>query len=383
MFYNGIKKEVFLLAISRQREQFQQKVDKIQEELPFYCVEYIDSRDHLSPVTLYNYAKDFQEFFEWLIAEKIVNGPVKEIELSALEKLPLKEVESYFRAIGKKDYTTSKKKNAEKRRISQATVNRKKSALRSLFNYLINETENECGESYIVRNVLSKIRIHKVKETLNERAKNIVNKIFVGNNDIGFLNYIRDEHIHSLSRKQLAYFVRDKERDFAILSLFLGAGIRLDELANIRMKDIDFLSSEIHVIRKGNKKDSVSVVPESIEDLKKYIIVRNEKYGGTNDEDEFVFLTIYKKETSPLSHRAIQNIVYKYTKAFDKKMSPHKLRHTYATNLAEATGDLSLVMNQLGHTSSQTSLLYITTTREKAKKASEMLGERRKNIRTD
>ncbi|GGB69132.1 tyrosine recombinase XerS [Fictibacillus barbaricus] len=371
------------MAISRQREKFQQKVDKIQEELPFYCIEYIDSRDHLSPVTLYNYARDFQDFFEWLISERIVKGPMKEIELSALEHLSLKEVESYFRTIGKKEYTTAKKKNAEKKRISQATVNRKKSALRSLFSYLTNETENEKGESYIVRNVLSKIRIHKEKETLNERAKKIVNKIFVGTNDIGFLNYIKDEHIHSLSPKQQAYFIRDKERDFAIISLFLGTGIRLDELANIRLKDIDFTSSEIHVIRKGNKKDSVAVVPESIEDLKKYIDVRNKKYGGTMDEDEFVFLTVYKKETSPLSHRAIQNIVYKYTKAFDKKMSPHKLRHTYATNLAEATGDLSLVMNQLGHTSSQTSLLYITTTREKAKKASELLGIRRNSINND
>nr|WP_286166498.1 tyrosine-type recombinase/integrase [Bacillus sp. E(2018)] len=56
----------------------------------------------------------------------------------------------------------------------------------------------------------------------------------------------------------------------------------------------------------------------------------------------------------------------------DSKLVPHKLRHTYATNIAEETGDISLVMNQLGHTSSQTSLLYITTTREKARKASEL-----------
>ncbi|RZT15484.1 tyrosine recombinase XerS [Fictibacillus sp. BK138] len=367
------------MAISRQREKFQQRVDRIQEELPFYCIEYIDSRDYLSPVTLYNYARDFQEFFDWLIAERIVTGPLKEVKLSELENLPLKEVESYFRTIGKKEYSSSNKKNAEKRRISQATVNRKKSALRSLFNFLTNETENDQGESYMIRNVLSKVRIHKVTETLNERAKNIVNKIFVETNDINFLNYVRDEHILSLSPKQKTYFERDKERDFAILSLFLGAGIRLDELANLRMKDLDFSDGEIHVIRKGNKKDSVFVVPESMQDIKRYLGVRNQKYGGSTDEDEFVFLSVYKKQSSPLSHRAIQNIVYKYTKAFDKKLSPHKLRHTYATNLAEATGDLSLVMNQLGHTSTQTSLLYITKTRDKAKKASELLGKRRTN----
>lgn len=73
-----------------------------------------------------------------------------------------------------------------------------------------------------------------------------------------------------------------------------------------------------------------------------------------------------------------ENIVYKYTKSFDKRMSPHKLRHTYATNLAEQTsGDIPLIMSQLGHTSSDTSLLYINPSREKARKAVELLDKRR------
>ncbi|WP_313889464.1 MULTISPECIES: tyrosine-type recombinase/integrase [unclassified Peribacillus] len=67
-----------------------------------------------------------------------------------------------------------------------------------------------------------------------------------------------------------------------------------------------------------------------------------------------------------------------YTNSFDKRMSPHKLRHNYATNLAEQTnGDLPLIMAQLGHISSDTSLLYINTSREKARKAAELLDKRR------
>ena len=59
-------------------------------------------------------------------------------------------------------------------------------------------------------------------------------------------------------------------------------------------------------------------------------------------------------------------------------MSPHKLRHTYATNLAEQThGDIPLIMNQLGHTQSDISLLYINTTKEKQRKAAELLDQRR------
>ena len=59
-------------------------------------------------------------------------------------------------------------------------------------------------------------------------------------------------------------------------------------------------------------------------------------------------------------------------------MLPHKLLHTYATNLAEQTGgDIPLIMSQIGHTSSDTSLLYINTSREYARKATEMLDKRR------
>ncbi|WP_256218304.1 tyrosine-type recombinase/integrase [Bacillus sp. MUM 116] len=75
-----------------------------------------------------------------------------------------------------------------------------------------------------------------------------------------------------------------------------------------------------------------------------------------------------KNEPKPLTNRAIENIVYKYTKSFDKRMYPHKVRHTYATNLAVQTnGDFPLIKSQLGHTSSDISLLYINTTREKAR----------------
>ena len=87
-----------------------------------------------------------------------------------------------------------------------------------------------------------------------------------------------------------------------------------------------------------------------------------------------MFIKLYKGEALPLINHVIKNIVYKYTKSFDKRMSPHKHRHTYATNLAEQTGeDIPLIMSQLGHTSSDTALLYINTSKEKAGKAAEML----------
>ncbi|MGM0867397.1 MAG: tyrosine recombinase XerS [Bacillota bacterium] len=369
------------MAISKQHEYYENRLEDVLKTMPPYVVEYIDDKmEYRSSITLFHYTRDFKLFFEWLQAEGITTKrDIKDIETSTLETLTLKEAEGFFKAIKRKTYIVSQK-TKEKRQINAKTVNRLKSSLRSLFRYLTVEAEdpNNPGEPYFYRNVMQKIPVNKVKETLNERAKNITKKIFIGDADVEFLNYVQKEYEKTLSPTQLRYFKRDKERDYAILSLFLGSGIRVNELANIRLKDIDRTNLEVSVIRKGNKTDTVSVIPESMDDLMSYLDVRSDRYKAADDLNEFVFIRKGSNGSSPLTIRTIESIVEKYTKSFDKRMSPHKLRHTYATNLAEETGDIPLVMNQLGHTNSDTSLLYINTTREKAREASKRLGRRRK-----
>jgi integrase len=167
-----------------------------------------------------------------------------------------------------------------------------KPSLQSLFRYLTVEAENpkNSGEPFFYRNVTQKIQVTKVKETLNECAKKITEKIFIGNIDVKFLQYFQNGYGMPLSPTQLRYFKRDREREFAILSLFLGSGMRVNELANIRIKDIDVTGMEINVICKGNKQDTVSVVPESMDDLIKYIEVRTRRYKASDDLNEFVFI---------------------------------------------------------------------------------------------
>ena len=370
--------EVLRLSISKQHDYYERKLDELLKEMPDYVVKYVDAKqDVRSPLTLFNYVRDYQEFFNWLMAEGIVPcKSIRDIKPEYLENLSLEEASNYFKFIARKKYKVSK--NDETKKINPKTVNRHKSSLRSLFKYLTTEAELDNRKPYFHRNVMQKIQVKKVSETFNERAKHITEKIFINDQDIDFLAYVKDEYEHSLSDTQKNYFKRDKERDYAILSLFLGSGIRVNELSNLRIKDIDFSSKEISVIRKGNKKDTVSVTPSSLHDLKEYLSIRHARYAGKGDENEFVFIKLYKGESLPLTNRAVENIVYKYTKSFDKRMSPHKLRHTYATNLAEQTGgDIPLIMSQLGHTSSDTSLLYINTSREKARKAAELLDKRR------
>jgi len=367
------------MAITKQHEYYEKRLEKLLKEMPYYVVKYVDDKwDIRSPLTLYNYVRDFKEFFMWLMAERIVDSKsIKDIPVEALADLSLDDANNYFKFISRKKYKVSEKDD-EIKQIDTKTVNRHKSSLRSLFKYLTVESEVQTGKPYFERNVMAKIPIKKVKETFNERAKNITDKIFIDDQDIDFLDYVQHEYGASLSTSQKRYFQRDKERDFAILSLFLGSGIRVNELTNLRIKDIDFGSNEISVIRKGGKKDTVSITPSSLQDINHYLSVRKEKYKAGIGENEFVFVKLFKGESQPLTNRAIENIVYKYTKSFDKRMSPHKLRHTYATNLAEQTGgDIPLIMNQLGHTQADISLLYINTSREKQRKAAELLDKRR------
>ncbi|RBP85989.1 site-specific recombinase XerD [Cytobacillus firmus] len=368
------------MAITKQHEYYEKRLEVLLKDMPEYVVKYVDDKlDIRSPLTLYNYTRDFKEFFGWLIAEDLVTcSSIRDITAESLEFLSLDDVNNYFKFISRKKYKVSKKDN-ETKKIDTRTVNRHKSSLRSLFKYLTVEAEVSAGKPYFERNVMEKIPIKKVSETLNERAKKITDKIFIEDKDVDFLEYVQNEYAASLSPAQLRYFKRDKERDYAILSLFLGSGIRVNELTNLRIKDIDFGAKEISVIRKGGKKDTVSITPSSLEDITRYLDVRKEKYKAGEGENEYLFVKNFKGQPEPLTNRAVEDIVYKYTKSFDKRMSPHKLRHTYATNLAEQTGgDIPLIMNQLGHTQSDISLLYINTTREKQRLAAELMDQRRK-----
>lgn len=144
----------------------------------------------------------------------------------------------------------------------------------------------------------------------------------------------------------------------------------MNELSNLRLRDLDFEEKQIHVLRKGGKKDVVAVAPPSMQDIKEYLAVRTERYRGFNDDTAYVFLTRGNGGANPLSDRTIEALVKKYMKAFksNKSISPHKLRHTYGTNLMEQSGDIHLLMTQLGHTSTTTAALYKTPSKRRLKR---------------
>lgn len=354
---------------SRERLQHEQRLEKHLKDMPFYVVEYVRAkkRARLSPSTLLGYIHDYMLFFNWLRAEEIVDcESIKDIPLEALENLKKKDVEFFI------DYLTDSpfeyRKNMFKKRTHER-IQRTINALKSLFNYLTTETENDDGECYFYRNVFSKIKMSKKKESMSSRARKISSVILSREEIEEFLNFLRFEYEKTLSDRQQKYYLRDKERDIAIIALAFGTGLRVSELANITLEDVDFQKKQIDCVRKGDKIDTVLVTSWVLKALENYLAVRQERYKPSEDQ-RYIFLTKYQGKANPISTRTIEENVHKYTKAFNsgKAISPHKLRHSFASEWLRSGGNLVLLRDQLGHNSIETTSLYTNLSNEDARK---------------
>lgn len=342
---------------SRETENQKNRIEKLRKEMPWYIDEYIDSKEDIkSPATLVQYLHDFKKFLNWILAEGIVNcEQISDIPLSTLENIKLADAKNYIKFLRRENIHINK---GEYKQRNPNSVIRKIQSLKALYKYLTMETEDENGECYFYRNVMSKIEVQKAKVSANSRAQQISTKILHGPDIQLFLSFIANDYIHTIEgSKRKGYFLRDKERDIAIFSMFLGSGLRVSELANLSLDSIDFKNAKIDITRKGNKQDNVDVLPAALDDLNEYLKIRKERYKVT-DQEQYVFLTIYQGSARPIAVRSIQNLVEKYTKEFNKKMSPHKLRHTFAGDWIRNGGNLVKLRDQLGHNSIETTALY-------------------------
>ena len=150
-----------------------------------------------------------------------------------------------------------------------------------------------------------------------------------------------------LTKAQLRYHDKTSVRDTAILTLFLGTGIRISELVGIDVDDINFMTNQFTIMRKGGNQDTLSFGEETRAALLEYMVEREGITPLAGHENAF-FLSMQKRRITP---RAVENLVKKYASiaAPLKKISPHKLRSTYGTMLYQETGDIYLVADVLGH----------------------------------
>ena len=228
------------------------------------------------------------------------------------------------------DYLYSKK-------IKRNTISRKISSIRSFYNYLLNE-------NYIKTNPFKDIS--KIKK------------------DGSLPKYIKDNDLEKL------FNVFDKEktldqRNLLILEMLYATGIRVGELVNIKLNDIDHYNKSIKILGKGRKERIVfyGSFCEDILDL----YLNNGRKELLKVPNDYLFLN---KNGTKLSSRYIGKIIDKAIKVceVDYHISPHTLRHTFATDLLNNGADLMSVKELLGHSSINTTSIYTHITNEQIKK---------------
>ena len=151
----------------------------------------------------------------------------------------------------------------------------------------------------------------------------------------------------------------------AILELFYSSGLRVSELVALDVSDGDFLSETLRVVGKGNKERMVPIGSHAMAALQKY-----RQQAGVHEGPLFI-----NKNKDPakrrLSARSVQMLLKKYLAATDIgfDVTPHKLRHSFATHMLDHGADLRSVQTLLGHASLSTTQIYTHVTKERMREA--------------
>lgn len=295
--------------------------------LPPFCQEYfLGTAQTISSRTQLAYAFDLKVFFEYI--HQFKNGyqttDITDYELSILDDITRKDILqfleylSYYEKDGK-EYTNDERGKA-----------RKLSTLKSFYRFFYRNEMIKTNPAALV----DMPKIHEkeiIRLDINEVAE--------------LLDMV--ENGSKLTKGEKRYYEKNSLRDFTILTVMLGTGIRVSECVGLNLKDLDTEENRFKVRRKGGNESIIYYGEEVAAALERYLIQREHEIPCEGSEDA-LFLSIQKKR---MSVRAMENMVTKYTEKLNclKRITPHKLRSTFGTNLYRETQDIYMVADFLGH----------------------------------
>ncbi len=305
------------------------RTNRIIDELPYYVRDFFVGVElRTSPLTRLNYAYDLRVFFDFL-AKKVFRGKdIANIELSDLDALTASDIEYFL------SYLSHYVINDKEERCTETGKARKLSTLRAFYKYFFNK-------NMLAANTPTKVAMPKLHEKEIIRLESNDKR-----DEIGDMLYVVQSG-NGLTKRQLSFHNGTGVRDTAIITLFLGTGIRISELVGLNIEDFDFDSQSLVVTRKGGNR-AVLYYNSQVEDaLKGYAMIRIDKEDVPSSERAF-FLSLQNKR---ISTRQVQELVKKYARIVSplKKITPHKLRSTFGTSLYRQTGDIYIVADCLGH----------------------------------
>ena len=220
--------------------------------------------------------------------------------------------------------------------LNPVSVNRKIACLKSYFKYLR-------SRGFIVNNPASRIRPLKTEKKLPSFLRLSETTLL--------LDHI--EYENSFSGK----------RDKLVIELLYASGIRLSELINLKKDDVNFHDGTLKVLGKRNKERLVPINEFLIKIIESYLL----EYKSEQKSQAYLLLTDKKKQMYPMFvHRLVKKYLSQITTS--KKLSPHILRHTFATHMLDKGAELNAIKELLGHTSLAATQIYTHNSMEKLKK---------------
>jgi len=284
-------------------------------------ISFLKNEKNYSNNTIISYKNDLLQLLNYLKEYKIIKrDSIKYIDRSILRK--------YIVYLKKCDY-------------SVRSICRKISTIRSFFKFLSREGMVD------------------INPTINLITPKIVKKL---------PSFLYLEEINKLIETPSGHTILGI-RDRAILELLYGTGMRVGELVNLSIRDIDLYEKTVRVFGKGSKERILPLGNPSIRAVQEYLTSRDifrKNISLDKIDQNALFLNRFGGR---LSARSIRRLLIKYMKMADlnKKISPHVLRHSFATHLLGGGADLRSVQELLGHESLSTTQIYTHITKERLK----------------
>ncbi len=312
-----------------------EKLRKLEKELPIVCTDFFRSiAQTTSTLTRLAYAYDFRLFFQFLCRENplFADREPRFMTEEDFAKVKMRDIDLFQDYLSQ--YYVSDEETGESHVVQnhELGIMRKLCSLRSLFEYMFKNGIVEANIATLVS--LPKVHEKPILRLEVDEMQKMLDAVYSGD---------------GLSEHQKKVSENTKKRDLAIILLFLGTGIRVSECVGINLDDIDMENKAFVVTRKGGDQ-SMLYMPDSVAEALEGYLDDRLKITPVDGHEDALFLSLQRKR---ITQRAVQNLVKKYAliaAPLKKRISPHKLRSTFGTNLYEETGDIYLVADVLGHT---------------------------------
>ncbi|SKC73829.1 tyrosine-type recombinase/integrase [Maledivibacter halophilus] len=340
-----------------EREILREKLENLKSISPPILIRYMnylyinETARSVNINTALKYIREIIRILEWLINERIINKPdIQDIDKYDLNSIEAYDIQHYLDSCG--SYTEINNKG-EKVLYSNSirTIFFKSSCIRGFFTWLYKN-------NYIKRNETEKLRkvitpdLPPVIVLTDDEVKAMLELVKHGETKV------YNEKIE-LSKKEMETHEKTKYRDLAILSMFVYHGLRIHELYHINLSSLHFERDYFEIYRKRNKKRNMYFSKYTKKNVQNYIYLERPKENIASEDIDALFIST--RENRRLSIRQIRRIVKKYAVKVSKnpKLSPHKLRATFATKAIDITGNIYKVQKNLDHSSPNTTERYL------------------------